>query len=74
MNLNMNGNYQQSPNQPHINYDAVDKLRMQQVQQTIDSNKFGKVKPRRKGKNDWLTFVIAIGVIALIVLAVIFLL
>ncbi|MBE6992936.1 MAG: hypothetical protein E7430_10295 [Ruminococcaceae bacterium] len=74
MNTNMNGNYQQSPNQPHINYDAVDKLRMQQVQQTMDSNKFGKANPRRKGKNDWLTFVIAIGVIALIVLAVFFLL
>lgn len=74
MNLNMNGNYQQSPNQPHINYDAVDKLRMQQVQQAMDANSFGTQKPRKKGKNDWLAPVIAIGVIALIILALVILL
>lgn len=74
MNTNMNSNYQQSPNQPHINYDAVDKLRMQQVQQTMDSNRFGKTKAQRKGKNDWLTFVIAIGVIGLVILTLILLL
>ncbi len=74
MNTNMNGNYQQSPNQPHINYDAVDKLRMQQVQQTMDANRFGKARVRQKSKNDWLTFVIAIGVIVLAILALVMLL
>ncbi len=74
MNLNMNNNYQQSPNQPHINYDAVDKLQMQQVQQAMESNSFGKTRARKKSGNDWKTLVIAIGIVAVIVLGIIILL
>lgn len=72
MNTNMNSNFQQDPKAPHINYDAVDKLRMQQVQQTIDSNKFGKSKPRKSGKNDWMTLAVALGIVVVIVLILIF--